>query len=46
MSLGVYRDTLDDEVGYLVKSAKVKFAYAEDQEQVDKLINVTKKTKN
>ena len=34
MSLGVYRDTLDDEVGYLVKSAKVKFAYAEDQEPV------------
>ena len=45
MSLGVYRDTLDDEVGYLVKSAKVKFAYAEDQEQVDKLINVQKKLK-
>ena len=45
MSLGIYRDTLDDEVGYLVKSAKVKFAYAEDQEQVDKLINVQKKLK-
>ena len=45
MSLGLYRDTLDEEVGYLVKSAKVKFAYAEDQEQVDKLINVQKKQK-
>ena len=45
MSLGLYRDTLDEEVGYLVQSAKVKFAYAEDQEQVDKLINVQKKLK-
>ena len=45
MSLGVYRDTLDDEVGYLVKSAKVRFAYAEDQEQVDKLMNVQKRLK-
>ncbi len=45
MSLGIYRDTLDDEVGYLVKSAKVRFAYAEDQEQVDKLINIQKKLK-
>ena len=43
MSLGLYRDTLDEEVGYLVKSAKVKFAYAEDQEQVNKLNNVQKK---
>ena len=46
MSLGIYRDTLDDEVGYLIKSAKVKFAYAEDQEQVDKLVNVQKKLKS
>ncbi len=45
MSLGIYRDTLDEEVGYLVKAADVNFAFAEDQEQVDKFINVQKKLK-
>ncbi len=46
MSLGIYRDTLDEEVSYLVKAANVKFAFAEDQEQVDKFINVQKKLKS
>ena len=46
MSLGIYRDTLDEEVSYLVKGANVKFAFAEDQEQVDKFINVQKKLKS
>ncbi len=45
MSLGIYRDTLDEEVSYLVKAANVNFAFAEDQEQVDKFINVQKKLK-
>ena len=45
MSLGIYRDTLDEEVSYLVKGANVKFAFAEDQEQVDKFISVQKKLK-
>ena len=45
MSLGVYRDTLDEEVSYLVKGANVNFAFAEDQEQVDKFINIQKKLK-
>ncbi len=45
MSLGIYRDTLDEEVSYLVKGANVKYAFAEDQEQVDKFINVQKKLK-
>ena len=45
MSLGIYRDTLDEEVSYLVKAANVKFAFAEDQEQVDKFINIQKKLK-
>ena len=45
MSLGIYRDTLDDEVGYLIEAAKVNFAFAEDQEQVDKLLTI-KRTKN
>ena len=30
MSLGIYRDTLDEEVSYLVKAANVNFAFAED----------------
>ena len=33
------------EVSYLVKGANVKFAFAEDQEQVDKFISVQKKLK-
>ena len=45
MSLGIYRDTLDDEVGYLIEAAKVNFAFAEDQEQVDKLLTI-KRAKN
>ena len=45
MSLGIYRDTLDEEVGYLIDSAKVNFVYAEDQEQVDKILTV-KRPKN
>ena len=44
MSLGIYRDTLDEEVGYLINAAKVNFVYAEDQEQVDKLLSI-KRTK-
>ena len=40
MSLGIYRDTLDEEVSYLVKAADVDFAFAEDQEQVDKALEV------
>ena len=45
MSLGVYRDTLDEEVGYLMDAAKVSFVYAEDQEQVDKILTI-KRPKN
>ena len=40
MSLGIYRDTLDEEVGYLINAAKVNFVYAEDQEQVDKILTI------
>lgn len=36
MTLGIYRDALEEEVGYLVSYAEAKVAYAEDQEQVDK----------
>ena len=45
MSLGIYRDTLDEEVGYLINAAKVNFVYAEDQEQVDKILTI-KRSKN
>jgi long-chain acyl-CoA synthetase len=40
MSLGLYRDALEDEVAYLVNHAKVKVVLAEDEEQVDKLLNL------
>ena len=40
MTLGIYRDGLDEEVGYLADYADVKLAYAEDQEQVDKFLNL------
>lgn len=40
MSLGIYRDAMEEEVGYLAKYAEIKLAYAEDQEQVDKFIGL------
>lgn len=38
MSMGIYRDALEEEVGYLAEYAEVKIAYAENQEQVDKFL--------
>ena len=46
MSLGIYRDTLDEEVGYLIDAAKVNFVYAEDQEQVDKILTIKRPRTN
>jgi long-chain acyl-CoA synthetase len=40
MTLGVYRDALEEEVGYLVGYADAKVVFAQDQEQVDKLISL------
>ena len=40
MSIGIYRDALDDEVAYLVEYAEVRLILAEDEEQVDKFINL------
>lgn len=40
MSLGMYRDALDDEVAYLVTYADVRLIVAEDEEQVDKLLSL------
>ena len=40
MTIGLYRDALEDEVGYLAEYAGVKAVFAEDQEQVDKLLSL------
>ena len=37
-SLGMYRDALDDELGYLIDYAGTRLILAEDEEQVDKLL--------
>ena len=37
-SLGIYKDSLPDEVGYLVSFTSVKVLIVEDEEQVDKLL--------
>ncbi|MDO9706987.1 long-chain fatty acid--CoA ligase [Paracraurococcus lichenis] len=39
-SLGVYRDALEDEVAYLLEFASARAVIAEDEEQVDKLLNI------
>ena len=39
-SLGFYRDTLEDEVAYLINYAQPKIIVAEDEEQVDKFLNL------
>lgn len=38
MTMGIYRDALEEEVGYLAEYAEVALVYAEDQEQVDKTL--------
>jgi long-chain acyl-CoA synthetase len=40
LSLGVYRDALDEEVAFLLTHADVKIVFAEDEEQVDKLLGL------
>ncbi len=44
MSLGMYRDALDDEVAYLVNHAGAKLVMAEDEEQADKILRLGDKT--
>nr|WP_245217040.1 AMP-binding protein [Neoroseomonas nitratireducens] len=38
-TLGVYRDALEDEVAYLLSHAGASVVFAEDEEQVDKLLS-------
>src|SRR5260221_12224379 len=40
MSLGIYRDALEQEAAYLIGFADVKLVFAEDEEQVDKLLGL------
>lgn len=40
MSLGLYRDALDDEIAYLISYGEAKLVFAEDEEQVDKLLGL------
>ncbi|WP_135469376.1 long-chain fatty acid--CoA ligase [Crenalkalicoccus roseus] len=42
-SLGIYRDALDDEVAYLLEFAGASAVFAEDEEQVDKLLNISER---
>ncbi len=40
MSLGIYQDSLDPEVEYLINYAGARLIVAEDEEQVDKILNL------
>ncbi len=40
MSLGIYRDALEEEIRYLIGYAEPKVVIAEDEEQVDKLLEL------
>ena len=40
MSLGMYRDALDEEVAYLLGVGGAKVVFAEDEEQVEKLLGL------
>jgi long-subunit acyl-CoA synthetase (AMP-forming) len=46
MSLGVYQDAMPQEVSYLVDYAEVRVVLAEDEEQVDKLLEVAERSKS
>src|SRR4051794_19906300 len=40
MSLGLYRDVLEEEAAYLLSYGEAKLVFAEDEEQVDKLLGL------
>ncbi len=41
MSLGIYQDSMNQEVAYLINYAEARIILAEDEEQVDKLLEIT-----
>jgi len=43
MSLGIYSDALNEEVSYLIDYAQVRIVLAEDEEQVDKLLEIAER---
>ncbi|MCO5100629.1 MAG: long-chain fatty acid--CoA ligase [Burkholderiaceae bacterium] len=43
MSLGIYSDALNEEVAYLIEYAQVRIVLAEDEEQVDKLLEIAER---
>jgi long-chain acyl-CoA synthetase len=46
MSLGLYRDVLDEEAAYLLSYGEAKLVFAEDEEQVDKLLGLADRAPN
>ena len=46
MSLSIYHDAMPQEVAYLVDYAEVRVLLAEDEEQVDKLLEVAEQSKS
>jgi len=46
MSLGIYHDAMPQEVAYLVDYAAVRVVLAEDEEQVDKLLEVAENSRS
>jgi long-chain acyl-CoA synthetase len=46
MSLGLYRDVLDEEAAYLLTYGEARLVFAEDEEQVDKLLILAERVPN
>ncbi|HEY4204082.1 MAG TPA: AMP-binding protein, partial [Xanthobacteraceae bacterium] len=46
MSLGLYRDVLEDEAAYLLSYGEAKVVFAEDEEQIDKLLSLGERASN
>jgi len=40
ISLGIYQDSIGDEISYLINYSEAKFILAEDEEQVDKILEL------
>lgn len=43
MSLGLYRDALEEEIAYLIGYGEARLVFAEDEEQVDKLLGLAER---